>query len=45
MQVSAEIQTILNDETPDDPACFRRIDAIVEAFHRNGLSAARHDFW
>ena len=45
LQVLAEIQTILNDETLDDPACFRRIDAIVDAFHRNGLSAARHDFW
>lgn len=40
----ADIQTILNDETLDDPDCFCRIDAIVKTFHRRGLSTARHDF-
>ena len=37
-----EIQTILNDETLDDPQCFYRIDAIVSAFHRAGLDTTRH---
>lgn len=37
-----EIQTILNDETLDDPDYFYRIDAIVSAFHRAGLSITRH---
>lgn len=39
-----EIQAILDDETLDDPVCFRRIDAIVDAFHKNGLATTRHDF-
>lgn len=37
-----EIQSILNDDTYDDPECFYRIDAIVTAFHRAGLSTDRH---
>lgn len=37
-----EIQSILNDDTLDDPECFYRIDAIVMAFHRAGLSTNRH---
>ena len=37
-----EIQSILNDDTLDDPECFYRIDAIVSAFHRVGLSTDRH---
>ncbi len=40
----AEIQRALNDPTLDDPDCFHRIDAIVDAFHRYGLSTSRHDF-
>ena len=40
----ADIQSILNDPAPDDPECFQRIDAIVDAFHRYGLSTSRHDF-
>lgn len=40
----AQIQTILNDETLDDPDCFHRIEAIVELFHGAGLSTTRHDF-
>ncbi len=39
-----QIQKILNDETLDDPQCFYRIDAIVDAFHHGGLSTHRHDF-
>lgn len=44
IQVLSEIQSVLDDETLDDPTCFRRIDAIVDAFHRHGLSTTRHDF-
>lgn len=40
----AQIKTILDDESLDDPACFRRIDAIVDAFHKSGISTIRHDF-
>lgn len=43
-QTLADIQAVLNDETLDDPACFRRIDAIVDVFHRHGLGTTRHDF-
>lgn len=44
LQVLTEIKTILDDDTLDDPACFRRIDAIVDAFHKSGISTIRHDF-
>ena len=37
-----EIQQILNDDTLGDPECFYRIDEIVSAFHRAGLSTSRH---
>nr|WP_325184785.1 hypothetical protein [uncultured Oscillibacter sp.] len=43
-QVLSEIRAILNDENLDDPARFRRIDAIVETFYRHGISTTRHDF-
>lgn len=39
-----EIQAILDDESLDDPTCFRRIDAIVSAFHKQGVGTTRHDF-
>lgn len=44
LQVLSEIRAILDDDSLDDPACFRRIDAIVETLHRHGLSTGRHDF-
>lgn len=44
LQALSEIRAILDDETLDDPACFRRIDAIVETLHLHGLSTTRHDF-
>lgn len=44
LRVLSEVQTILNGSTLDDPVCFRRIDAIVSAFHAQGLSTNRHDF-
>lgn len=42
--ILAQIKDILDDESQDDPACFRRIDAIVSAFHAQGISTTRHDF-
>lgn len=39
-----EIQTILDDETLNDPECFYKIDAIVSAFHAHGIDTSRHDF-
>ncbi|MBD5119438.1 MAG: hypothetical protein HDT37_10115 [Clostridiales bacterium] len=44
LAVLAQVKEALNDETLDDPECFRRIEAIVEAFHGNGLSTSRHDW-
>ncbi len=44
VRVLAEIRTVLDDEALDDPTCFRRIDAIVSAFHAQGISTTRHDF-
>ena len=40
----AQIKLILDDESLDDPSCFRRIDAIVSQFHAQGISTSRHDF-
>lgn len=40
----AEIKVIMDDKTVEDPACFRRIDELVEAFHRSGISTTRHDW-
>ena len=39
-----EVRQILDDDTLDDPECFQKIEAIVAAFRRQGLSTARHDF-
>ncbi len=44
VKLIAEIQGILNDETLEDPECFRRIDAIVDAFHARGIPTDRHDW-
>lgn len=40
----AEIKVILDDETTEDPECFRRIDELVEAFHKSGIPTDRHDW-
>lgn len=44
LRVLSEIQTILNDDALDDLSCFRRIEAVVNTFHAQGLSTTRHDF-
>lgn len=38
------IRHILDDDSLDDPECFHKIEAIVSAFHRHGISSSRHDF-
>lgn len=43
LRILEKIQTILNDETLDDPECFERIELIVKVFYTNGLSTDRHD--
>ena len=37
-----EIRTILTDDSLSDPECFYKIDAIVMAFYRAGVSLDRH---
>lgn len=44
MQTLQDILSILDDKTLDDPSCFRRIEAILRALERNGLSSFRHDW-
>lgn len=33
----------LDDPALDDGACFRRVDAIVSAFHAAGIPTRRHE--
>ena len=42
LDLIAEIKEILNDTSLDDPACFARVDALVDAFYRAGLPVDRH---
>lgn len=44
LKLIAEIQAVLDDDTLEDPACFRRIDALVDAFHARNIPTARHDW-
>ena len=40
-----KIRDILADDTLDDPACFRRIEQIVEVYEALGPGGgSRHDF-
>ena len=44
-QALTEIRAVLDDGTLDDPACFRRIEQIVEIFEDLGPGGgSRHDF-
>lgn len=38
------IRHILDDDSVDDPQCFRRIEAIVCAMEDGGIPINRHDF-
>ena len=42
MKLIQQIREILDDDTLDDEACFRRIDALVTAFYKAGLYTSRH---
>lgn len=39
-----KIRAILDDNTLDDPQCFHRIEAIVDAFSDADIPTARHDW-
>ena len=39
-----EIRRALNDDSLNDPECFNRIEAIINALDENGLSTTRHDW-
>lgn len=44
-QALEEIQTVLNDDSLDDKACFLRIEKIVEIYEKLGSNGGiRHDF-
>lgn len=44
MALVESIRLILEDATLDDPECFSRIDAIVDAFSAAGIYVSRHDW-
>lgn len=44
LRVLEEIRRVLDDDTLDDPDCFRRIEAVVKAFHADDISTTRHDW-
>ena len=45
MEVLRRIQTILADDTMEDPECFERIEQIVCAMESIGLNCgSRHDY-
>ena len=37
-----KIRDILNDETLNDPECFRRIERIIDTFYAHGIRTSRH---
>lgn len=44
-QALCQIQDILRDDTLDDPACFQKIEEIVQVFEQIGADCgSRHDF-
>lgn len=38
-----DIRRVLDDDKLEDPECFRRIEAIVNALEANGIRTSRHD--
>lgn len=44
MDLLADVLAILDDDTLEDPECFRRIDEIVSAFWAKGIYTPRHDW-
>ena len=44
-QVLQEIKSVICDERLDDPACFHRIEKIVQSLEDSGIdTGTRHDF-
>ena len=39
-----EIRRVLNDDSLEDPECFRRIEAILTALENAGIFTRRHDW-
>ena len=44
LSLLTEIRAVLDDASLDDPQCFRRIEALVDAFHAHGIPTDRHDW-
>ncbi len=44
VELLEKIKAILDDDSLSDPECFRRIDAMVDAFQTAGVPTARHDW-
>ncbi len=44
MDLLSDVLAILDDDTLEDPECFRRIDEIVSAFWAKGIYTPRHDW-
>lgn len=44
LELLSQIEAILDDDTMEDPECFRRIDEIVSAFWAKGIYTPRHDW-
>lgn len=44
MKTLDEIRGVLNDDTLDDPTCFKQIELIVDRLSDRGILTIRHDF-
>lgn len=44
MRILNEIQEALDDDTLDDPECFKRIEAILTVLENHGITSLRHDW-
>ena len=44
MRALEKIRSILNDDSLEDPTCFQRIDALVDAFYVRNVHTPRHDW-
>ncbi len=43
-QALEKIRAIMEDESLDDPVCFKKMEAIVNALEEQGIFTSRHDF-
>jgi len=44
LQILEEIRRVLDDNSLDDPECFKKIEAIVNLMEANGIHTTRHDW-